>query len=66
MAPLTAVRELRAQGAIRESDTVVVLMTATGLKDPDATATHASAIPVVGNDLGEFLGALRSAYGFTF
>jgi len=64
VAPLAAVRELRAQGAIRESDTVVVLMTATGLKDPDATATHAGAIPVVGNDLDEFLGALRSAYGF--
>ena len=63
--PLAAVRALRAQGAIGESDTVMVLMTASGLKDPDATASRAGDIPVVGGDLDEFLGALRSAYRFT-
>jgi threonine synthase len=65
VAPLAAVRDLRAQGAIREGDEVVVLMTATGLKDPDATASRTAEIPLVGSDLPEFLATLRSAYGFT-
>jgi threonine synthase len=66
VATLAAVRDLRAQGAIGEGDTVVVLMTATGLKDPDATASRRPAeIPLIGGDLAEFLAALRSAYGFT-
>jgi threonine synthase len=65
VAALAAVRALRARGVIGESDTVMVLMTAGGLKDPAATASRAGAIPVVGGDLDEFLGALRSVYGFT-
>jgi threonine synthase len=65
VAPLAAVRDLRAQGAIREGDTVVALMTATGLKDPEATAAPAGALPVVGPDLAELLAALRSTYNFT-
>lgn len=64
VAPLSAVRALRRGGAIREDHTVVVLMTETGLKDPEATAARAGAIPLVGGDLETFLGELKAAYGF--
>lgn len=64
VAPLAAIRDLRAQGTIRDGDSVVALLTATGLKDPDVTAARTDAIPVVTGDLAEFLAALRSAYGF--
>ncbi len=50
---------------IREDDTVVALMTASGLKDPQATAAHTAAVPVVGDDFGEFLSTLHSRYGFS-
>jgi threonine synthase len=64
VAPLVTARALRGEGVIREEHTVVALMTATGLKDPDATAAHAGPIPVVGGDFGELLATLRDAYGF--
>jgi len=64
VAPLATVRALRASGTIREEDTVVALMTATGLKDPHATSTRGGAVPVIGGDFGEFLGTLRTVYGF--
>lgn len=65
VAPLVTVRELRRQGVIRETDTVVTLMTATGLKDPDATSGRAGPVPVVGGRLEEFLDAVRAVYGVT-
>jgi threonine synthase len=64
VAPLATVRALRAEGVIREEDTVVVLMTATGLKDPDATAAGAGAIPVIGGDFRELVSTLNTTYGF--
>jgi threonine synthase len=63
VAPLAAIRDLRAEGVIGQHDTVVALLTATGLKDPTATAARSPAIPVVGNDLAEFLAVLRTTYG---
>jgi threonine synthase len=65
VAPLAAVRDLRARGVIRKSDAVVVLLTAAGLKDLDVGAADTAAIPVVSGDLDEFLHALRVTYGFT-
>jgi threonine synthase len=64
VAALAAVRDLRARGAIGESDAVVALLTASGLKDPDAAAAGAAALPVVAGRLDEFLGALHATYGF--
>jgi threonine synthase len=64
VAALAAVRDLRARGAIGESDAVVALLTASGLKDPDAAAADAAALPVVAGRLDEFLGALHATYGF--
>jgi tripartite-type tricarboxylate transporter receptor subunit TctC len=54
-----------ASGVIGEADTVVVLMTATGLKDPGATSAEQSPVPVIGADFSEFLGTLRVTYGFS-
>ncbi|MGH7334931.1 MAG: pyridoxal-phosphate dependent enzyme [Candidatus Rokuibacteriota bacterium] len=65
VAPLATIRTLRANGVIREDDTVVALMTATGLKDPPATSARSRAVPVVGGNFSEFLATLRSAYGFS-
>ena len=63
--PLAAIRTLRARGVMREGDTVVALVTASGLKDPDATARRAGSIPVVGADLSAFLDTLSSTYDFS-
>lgn len=62
--PLAAVRALRARGTIAEADTVVTLVTATGLKDVDATARCAAAIPVIGGEPDTLFDTLDSVYGF--
>lgn len=65
VAPLATIRALRASGVISEDDTVVALMTASGLKDPPATSARRGAVPVIGSDFGEFLDTLHSVYGFS-
>jgi threonine synthase len=64
VAPLAAVRALRRDGVIADGDTVVALVTATGLKDTEATARRAGAIPVIGGEIGALFDTLRSVYGF--
>ncbi|MFQ5691848.1 MAG: threonine synthase, partial [Nitrospinota bacterium] len=64
LAAIAAIRRLRAGGRIREEETVVGLITATGLKDPDATASRLEEIPVVGADIESLLEALRASYGY--
>jgi threonine synthase len=64
LAPLAAIRALRARQVIRGDETVVALITASGLKDPDATARHAGPIPTVGADVDAFLDTLRTTYRF--
>ena len=65
VAPLATLRSLRASGVIGEADTVVVLMTATGLKDSGASSAQQSPVPIIGSDFSEFLGTLRATYGFS-
>jgi threonine synthase len=65
VAPLAAIRALRARGVIGEGDTVVAVVTAGGLKDPDATARHTGPIPVVNADLEAFLDTLSTTYHFS-
>jgi threonine synthase len=65
VAPLVAVGALRARGVIREGETVVAVVTASGLKDPEATARHAGPIPIVDADLDGFLETLSSRYRFS-
>ncbi len=66
LAALAAIRDLRSEGRIREGDTVVAVLTATGLKDPAATEGRLGDVPVVrgGGDLGALMGALSDAYGY--
>ncbi len=64
LAALAAVGRLCEEGRIRQSDTVVVVNTASGLKDTAATAGAAPEIPTVGGDIAQFLETLEDAYGF--
>ena len=64
LAALAAVGRLCEEGEIGSDDTVVAVNTATGLKDPAATAAHAPETPTVGGDVHEFLGTLKDVYGY--
>jgi threonine synthase len=64
VAPLEAVRQLRADGVIGARDTVVVVATAAGLKDPDVTRRALGEVPVVPPSLEAACDALAHTYGF--
>ncbi len=64
VAALAAIWRLRAEGMLGEHETVVAVMTASGLKDPEPTAREAGEIPVVTPDLAVLGDALKRAYGF--
>ncbi len=64
-APLEAVRRLRAEGRIAAGDTVVVVATAGGLKDPDVTARALGETPVVATSLEAVGETLARVYGFS-
>jgi threonine synthase len=61
-AAMAAAVKLRASGQIRAGERVVLLHTATGLKD---AAPAASALPMVAPDLGAALAVLKEVYGFS-
>lgn len=64
LAALAAVGRLCQEGRIGGSDTVVVVNTASGLKDTAATSGAAPEIPTVDGDIAQFLATLRDAYGY--
>src|SRR5207247_1354387 len=64
-APLEAVRQLRAEGRITAGDSVVVVATAGGLKDPDVTARALGDVPVVVASLDAVGETLARVYGFS-
>ncbi len=64
LAALAAVARLCEEGRIGRRDTVVVVNTASGLKDTAATAAAAPEIPIVDGDTTQFLETLRDAYGY--
>ena len=64
LAALAAVARLCEEGRIGPRDTVVVVNTASGLKDTGATAAAAHEIPTVDGDTTQFLETLRDAYGY--
>ena len=64
LAALAAVGRLCDEGRVGPTDTVVVVNTASGLKDTVATATAAPEIPTVDGDIAQFLATLRDAYGY--
>jgi threonine synthase len=65
VAPLAALEIMKRGALLRPDERVVVLLTASGLKDPAATDRTLGECPVVGADFGEALGALRDHYGFS-
>jgi threonine synthase len=61
---LAGARLLREQGWIGPNDTVVALITSTGLKDPTPSRPHLPEPPFVEPTVEATLRALREAYGF--
>jgi threonine synthase len=57
---LAATQQLRARGDIKPGETVVALLTASGLKDTAATATVQGELPPVPKDRGEVLAMLKA------
>ncbi len=64
LAALAAVGRLCDEGRIGRDDKVVVVNTASGLKDTVATAAAAPEIPTVDGDAAQFLETLRDAYAY--
>jgi threonine synthase len=57
---VAAVAQLRASGDIRATDRVAVLLTAGGLKDPQATAATLADLPAVSGDVETVFAQLRA------
>lgn len=65
VATLVAIKDLVARGEVDERETVVAVLTATGLRDPGATAEALPAVPVVEPEMDALKAALKSNYGFS-
>lgn len=61
---LVGLHKLRVRGHIRENDTVVAVLSATGLKDPDASQSFLPTIPLIEPTLKGLREALSRTYGF--
>ena len=61
---MAVTKKLRDRGMIEKSDTVVVLMTSSGLKDPATTQTYSPDVPVVEPNMDALLKGLADAYDF--
>jgi threonine synthase len=62
-ASLTAVMQLAGQRALDPAQTIVVVLTSGGLKDPGASRTWLPPVPAADGDLDRVLDLLRDAYG---
>jgi threonine synthase len=62
-ASVAAALQLGRAGQLAPGSTVVCVMTASGMKDPDTAAAGLPAMPVVAPDFDEFERAVRAAYG---
>jgi threonine synthase len=60
---LVAVEKLVKQGTIRKDDEVVVVITSTGLKDPNETAKYLLDIPIIGANPKDLVEAAKKYYG---
>lgn len=64
VATLPAIAQLRANGTIGANETVVSLLTASGLKDNAAAEGWQRPAPVIAPDLGAAVHALKDHYGY--
>lgn len=64
-AALTAVMQLVAKKAIVPDQTVVIVLSSGGLKDPAASRTWLPAVPAAPDDFGGLLVVLRESYGLS-
>src|SRR3989442_6886027 len=62
-AALTAVMQLAARGRLYAEQTIVVVLTSGGLKDPGASRAWLPPLPAADGDFGRLLTVLREAYG---
>lgn len=62
-ASMTAVMQLAARKALDPAQTIVIVLTSGGLKDPGATRTWLPPVPAAGNDFDRLLAVLRDSYG---
>jgi threonine synthase len=60
---MTAVMQLAARRELDPSQTIVVVLTSSGLKDPGATRAWLPSVPAVDGDFDRLLTTLRDAYG---
>ena len=65
-AAVAAVAQLRAAGEIRADEKVVALLTASGLKDPQATAAAQDELPSEGGDIESIFARLRKVIPTAF
>jgi threonine synthase len=62
-AALTAVMQLAGRGALDAEQTVVIVLTSSGLKDPASTRTWLPPVPSADGGFDRLLGVLQEAYG---
>ncbi|OGK96153.1 MAG: hypothetical protein A3D33_18070 [Candidatus Rokubacteria bacterium RIFCSPHIGHO2_02_FULL_73_26] len=62
-AALTAVMQLVARKAVDPEQTIVLVLTSSGLKDPGAPRAWLPEVPAAGDDFDALLGVLRERYG---
>jgi threonine synthase len=62
-ASLTAVMQLAGRKALDPEQTIVIVLTSGGLKDPGATRAWLPPVPAADGDFDRLLGVLREAYG---
>jgi len=65
VASVAAVRQLKRTGEITDNDTVVVISTSSGLKDPRVTADLLSEIPHIQPNVDSLKRALSDVYDYT-
>jgi threonine synthase len=63
IASLTAVMQMRAQRALDPDQTIVAVITSTGLKDPGASRAWLPPVPAAPADFDGLLAVLRESYG---
>lgn len=62
---LAVIKKMRDRGDIDREETVIALLTSSGLKDPDVTLPYVPSIPAIEPNAASLEAALRDAYHFT-